>query len=108
MPSLWLGVEITVSSTISGNVGGSASSGAQVQVLNVLTNVILYGAGDASGNYTIPNLAAGTYIVRASLNANVYYHPVQVVVDGVATFSGINLNPTALNAANTPVQAGNY
>jgi hypothetical protein len=97
-----------MASTISGNVGGAAASGAQVQCLNIATKVITYGAGDGSGNYSIPSLAAGTYIISASLSANVYYHPVQVVVDGVATFAGINLNPVALNAANAIQQATNY
>jgi hypothetical protein len=97
-----------MASTISGNVGGAASSGAQVQCLNIATKAVSYGAGDGSGNYTIPNLSAGTYQVSAFLSPNVYYHPVQVTVDGVATFSGINLNPTALSAANAPVQATNF
>jgi hypothetical protein len=97
-----------MASTINGNVGGAAASGAQVQCLNVLTKQVLFGAGDGSGNYTIPNLVAGTYIILAFLSANVYYHPVQVVVDGVATFSGINLNPIALNASNQSVQASNF
>jgi hypothetical protein len=96
------------SSTVSGNCGGSAASGAQVQCLNILTKAVSYGAGDGSGNYSIPGLAAGTYIINAFLNAQVYYHPVQVIVDGSATFSGINLTPTALNANNAPAQAGNY
>lgn len=97
-----------MSSTINGNVGGSAFQFAQVQCLNILTNQVLFGNGDSSGNYTIPNLAAGTYIISAFFSANFYYHPVQVVVDGVTTFGGINLNPTALNANNAPVQATNY
>jgi hypothetical protein len=97
-----------MSSTISGNVGGAGASGAQVQCVNVLTKAISFGSGDGSGNYSIPNLAAGTYIVSATLNANVYYHPVQVIVDGIATFSGINLKPTALNASNVDPQAGNF
>jgi hypothetical protein len=97
-----------MSSTISGNVGGAAASGAQVQCQNSLTNAITYGAGDASGNYSIPNLAAGQYTVRASLSGFVYYHPVQVTVDGAATFAGINLNPTALNADNSSVQKSNF
>jgi hypothetical protein len=95
-------------STINGNVGGAAASGAQVQCLNVLTNVTVFGAGDGSGNYTIPSLTAGTYIIRAFLSANVYYHPVQVIVDGVATFAAINLNPIALNASNAATQASNF
>ena len=95
-------------STISGNVGGAAASGAQVQCLNILTKQVSYGAGDASGNYSIAGLAAGTYIISAFLSAQVYYHPVQVIADGSSTFAGINLNPTALNANNAPVQAGNY
>jgi hypothetical protein len=96
-------------STISGNVGGAAASGAQVQCLNTLdSKTVFYGAGDGSGNYTIPNLPAGTYQVSAFLSGSVYYHPVIVTVDGSSTFSGINLNPTAANANNAPVQAGNY
>jgi len=95
-------------STISGNLGGSAASGAQVQCLNVATKAISFGAGDGSGNYSIPNLAAGKYIISATLNANVYYHPVQVIADGTSTYSSINLNPIALNASNALTQASNY
>jgi hypothetical protein len=95
-------------STINGNVGGAAASGAQVQCLNILTNVTVFGAGDGSGNYTIPSLAAGTYVIRAFLNANVYYHPVQVIVDGAATFAAINLNPVALTASNVPAWTSNF
>jgi hypothetical protein len=97
-----------MASTISGNVGGAAAVGAVVQSLNVRTGNIRYDTADASGNYSIANLAAGTHIVRASLNAQVYYHPVQVILDGTTVYSGINLNPTALNAANAPVEASNY
>lgn len=46
--------------------------------------------------------------MRAFLNASVYYHPVQVVVDGTSAYTGINLTPTALTAANAPPQATNY
>jgi hypothetical protein len=96
-------------STISGNCGGAAASGAQVQCLNTLdSKTVFYGAGDASGNYTIPNLPAGIYQVSAFLSGFVYYHPVIVTVDGAATFAGINLTPTALNANNAPAQAGNF
>ena len=95
-------------STISGNVGGAAASGAQVQCLNVATKLVSFSAGDGSGNYTVPSLAAGTYVISAFLSANVYYHPVQVIVDGVATFASINLNPIALNASNAATQASNF
>lgn len=97
-----------MSSTINGNVGGAAFQFAQVQCLNIATKAVLFGNGDSSGNFTIPNLAAGTYIISAFFSANFYYHPVQVIVDGVATFGGINLNPTALNASNVVPQASNY
>lgn len=96
-------------STISGNCGGAAASGAQVQCLNTLdSKTVFYGVGDASGNYTISNLVAGIYQISAFLSGFVYYHPVIVTVDGSSTFSGINLNPTALTANNAPVQATNF
>jgi hypothetical protein len=97
-----------MSSTISGNVGGAAAVGAQVQIRDIQNNKIKFAAADGSGNYSIPGLAATTHIVSATLSANVYYHPVQVVTDGVSTYTDINLNPTALNAQNAPVQQGNY
>jgi hypothetical protein len=97
-----------MSSTISGNVGGAAASGAQVQSMDVYSKKIKFGTADGSGNYSIPGLSASVHIISATLNADVYYHPVQVVTDGVSTFSGINLNPIALNADNTSAQAGNY
>lgn len=97
-----------MSSTISGNVGGAAAVGAQIQVLDVHSNKVRFSVADASGNYSVPGLSASTHTVRVFLTAEVYYHPVSVVTDGVSTFSGINLNPTALNAANAPAQAGNF
>jgi hypothetical protein len=97
-----------MSSTISGNVGGAAASGAQVQCVNILTKAISFGSGNGSGNYSIAGLAAGTYIISATLNAQVYYHPVQVIADGASTYSGINLNPIALNASNAATQASNH
>jgi hypothetical protein len=97
-----------MASTISGNVGGASASGAQVQCLNIATKQISYGAGDGSGNYTIPNLAAGTYVVSATLGSNVYYHPVQVIADGSSTYSAINLNPVLLNANNVVPQSTNF
>jgi hypothetical protein len=89
-----------MSSTINGNAGGAASSGAQIQLLNVLTKAVVLAYADASGNFTFTGVAAGTYTVRAMLASNVYYHPQQVVADGSSTYNGINLNPTALNASN--------
>jgi len=76
--------------------------------LNVATKAISFGSGDNSGNYSITGLVAGTYIVSATLNANAYYNPVQVIADGSSTYSGINLNPVALNASNASAQAGNF
>jgi hypothetical protein len=95
-------------SIISGNVGGSAFSGAQVQCVNNRTNQILFAAADGSGNFSFTGLIQAKYIISAYFSAEVYYHPVHVAADGTSTFSGINLNPTALNANNAPVQAGNY
>jgi hypothetical protein len=97
-----------MSSTISGNVGGAAAVGAQIQCLNVLTKNVIFSAADASGNYSVTVQTAGAHIMRAFLNASVYYHPVQVVVDGTSAYTGINLTPTALTAANAPPQATNY
>jgi hypothetical protein len=97
-----------MASTINGNVGGSAASGAQVQCLNIRTNAVVYGAGDGSGNYSIPNLAAGIYQIRAFLASNVYYHPKQIAVDGVTTYADVNLAPTALNASNVVPETGNF
>jgi len=97
-----------MASTITGNVGGAAFSAAQVQCLNVLTNVIIFATVDGSGNYSFASLVAGTYIIRATISASVYYHLVQVIADGSSTYANINLNPTALNASNVVPQAGNF
>jgi hypothetical protein len=96
-----------MSSTINGNTGGAASSGALVQLLNVLTNSVVFYPADASGNYSF-SVAAGSYIISATLAGFVYYHPVQVIADGTSTYSNINLNPTALNASNTLPQTSNF
>jgi hypothetical protein len=97
-----------MASTITGNVGGSLFSAAQVQCVNVLTKNIIFAPVDASGNYSVGTLIAGTHIVSATIPAFVYYHPVQVVVDGVSTYANVNLNPTALTASNIPAETGNY
>jgi hypothetical protein len=97
-----------MSSTISGNVGGAAASGALVQCLNVATKAVLFAGADGSGNYSFSGLAQGTYVISATLASNVYYHPVQVVADGATTYSNVNLAVTALNANNAPAQAGNF
>jgi hypothetical protein len=97
-----------MSSTISGNVGGSSFSGAQVQCVSVPQGVITLTTADASGNYSFAGLVAGNYQISATIANFVYYHPVQVIVDGVSTYSNINLNPTALNASNTPPQTSNF
>jgi hypothetical protein len=95
-------------STISGNVGGSTFSGAQIQCVNNRTQAILFAVADGSGNYTFTGLIQARYIISATFNAEVYYHPVHVTADGSTAYTGINLNPTALSANNAPVQASNY
>ena len=97
-----------MASTISGNVGGAAASGAQVQVKDIYSDKIKFGTADASGNYSIPGLSASTHVVRAFLSAESFHHPVQVITDGVSTYSGINLKMVALNSSNAPEKAGNY
>jgi hypothetical protein len=100
-----------MSSTITGNAGGTAASGASIQASpsNYSQGSIVYGVADTSGNYSIAGLAQGSWIVRAlNPSASVTY-PVsqQVAVDGVSTYSNVNLTPQALNARNdteTPEQ----
>lgn len=95
-----------MSSTISGNVGGAAASGALVTCTNIQTGAQVYAAADGSGNYTISGLAAGTYRIQASLASNQYFPGGKsIVVDGASTYSNENLNPIALNASNAPVSA---
>ena len=91
-------------STISGNVGGASFSGAQVQCEDIYAKVITFAPADGSGNYSFTGLAAGTYRISATFASYVYYKSVQVVADGSATYSGINLVPTALNASNIGAQ----
>lgn len=95
-----------MSSTISGNVGGAAASGALVTCTNIATGAQVYAAADGSGNYTFSGLAAGTYNIQASLATKQYLpggHSVQV--DGASTYSNVNLNPIALTASNAPISA---
>lgn len=95
-----------MASTINGNVGGSAASGASVSLTNILTGAQSYAAADGSGNYSFAGLAAGTYKVQASL-ATKQYLPggKSIVVDGSSTYNDVNLNPIALNAQNAPISA---
>ena len=91
-------------STISGNLGGAASSGVQVTLNGPATGLVL-NAADSNGNYTFSNVPAGTYILRAvdgSGKVN-YLATHQVIADGVSTYSAINFNPTAINAGGTPL-----
>jgi hypothetical protein len=97
-----------MASTITGNVGGSLFSAAQVQCVDIRTGSITFAPVDVSGNYSFANLAASIYRVSAKILNFVYYHPVQVVADGVTTYANINLNPTALSDSNIPAETGNY
>lgn len=90
-------------STVTGSVGGSSFSAAQIQVVNIATKAITFATVDGSGNYSVASLAAGTYQIRATIASYVYYHPQQITVDGSSTYSNINLLPTALNASNVGV-----
>ena len=99
-----------MSSTITGNVGGAAASGAQVQCLNTLdSKAIVFSVADSFWKFTrFRSLVAGVYQISAFLSGFVYYHPVLVTADGTSTFPGINLSPTALSANNAPTQASNF
>lgn len=92
-----------MASTISGNVGGAAASGANVSCTNVATGAQVYAAADGSGNYTFSGLAAGTYNIQAVLATKQYLPSGKsIVVDGASTYQNVNLNPIAANAANAP------
>ena len=95
-------------STVNGNVGGTAASGAQVQATHVRNKSVTFTVADSSGNYSFTTLLAGDHKISAFLNANVYYHPKQITVDGTSTYTDINLNPIALNASNAQTQATNF
>lgn len=95
-------------STITGNVGGAAFSAAQVQCMNNRNQSIVFATVDGSGNFSFAGLPQARYIISATIAGYVYYHPVHVTADGVSTYSGINLNPTAISANNAPVQATNF
>lgn len=96
-----------MASTINGNVGGAAASGAQVSCTNIFTKVTLYAAADGSGNYTFSGLAAGTYQIQAAL-ATKQYLPggKSIAVDGASTYGDVNLNFIALTASNAPPNSG--
>ena len=93
------------SSSISGNAGGASASGAGiicVNTSNALANVI--GAADASGNFTISGLVAGTYklfgngatIPSGAFKGFTYKSTVDIVVDGTTAYTGITIPaPTA-------------
>lgn len=93
-----------MSSTINGNVGGSAVSGAVVAATNQRTGVTVYAAADVNGAYSITGLAQGKYRIQASFNAKQYWPGGKSLeVDGSSTYSDVNLVPIALNASNAPV-----
>lgn len=89
-------------STITGNLGGASSSGVQVTAYSSQSGLILNNA-DASGNFTFSNLPAGTYTLKAQDGSGKvnYLASHQVIADGSSTYSGINFNPTAVNAGGT-------
>jgi hypothetical protein len=91
-----------MSSTITGNVGGSSFSGALVQATHVANKKVTFTLADASGNYSLTLSVAGAHNISVTYPAYVYYRTHQVIVDNSSNYSDINFAPTALNASNNP------
>jgi len=102
-----------MSSSITGNAGGSNSSGAFIQCDPVGPAsggvATQFANADASGNFTFSGLIAGLYsiigstvgIISGPFVGFVYRKMVSVPVDGVNNVTGVNLpNPVAANSSN--------
>lgn len=91
-----------MSSSVSGNCGGSGTSGAGATVQCVPSHYsigsIVIATADVSGNFSFTGITApDTYIIRAFL-PSFTYAPVAVAVDGVTAYTAVNLTPVAVNA----------
>ena len=107
-----------MASTVTGNVGGASTSGALVQASPVNAQVnnnpaqtgpngmnTSSAVADGSGNYSI-SLAAGTYLITATLAGVKYPNGLVITVDGTTALSGINLSSVALTASNQNLTTG--
>lgn len=88
-----------MSSTINGNVGGSAFSGANVVCSVPFQGPVQYAAADGSGNYSFTGLVAGTYIISANFPGFNYLRSHTVTADGSTTYGDVNLDPIAVGAS---------
>jgi Carboxypeptidase regulatory-like domain len=88
--------------SISGNVGGTAGSGAVVVCRSYNGSVNLIGAADSSGNYTFSNLPDETkYSLTAALAGFTILNTENVHIRGGNNVSDVNFKISALNGYNT-------
>lgn len=85
--------------TIAGNVGGSAGSGALIQLKDTRNTILKKAVADGSGNFTFTVANNNTYQIQASLAGfripEKYEIPVQI-----SNVADVNFTIKALNAAN--------
>lgn len=84
---------------IAGNVGGTAGSGASVQLRNLNNSVKLRAAADSSGNFTFTVSDNDTYELSASLSGFVIRQVYRVPIKG-SNVADINFIISALNSRN--------
>lgn len=84
---------------ISGNVGGSSGSGAQVHIRNKNNTFSTVVVCNGSGDYTVTVADHDTYSLRASIAASVIRGSRDVVVNG-SDVTAVNFTISAINSAN--------
>jgi hypothetical protein len=99
--STWDGGNFSGTAAISGNVGGTAGSGALVLLTSDRGDIVSLAICDASGNYTFSNLPdLRTYILSATISGSVCRVQHSVTLAG-ASVTNVNFQLSALNSSNT-------
>jgi hypothetical protein len=85
--------------TITGNVGGTAGSGARVQLQNKNGSVSLLANADSSGDFTFTVSDNDTYLLQAFLVGFVIRQKYEVKIKG-ASIAAVNFTLSAINSSN--------
>jgi hypothetical protein len=87
--------------TITGNAGGTAASGAQVQLRNKRSSFNARAIADSSGDYTFTVADNDTYLLEASIAGFVIRQKYEVNIAFGRNVSAVNFTLSNINSANS-------